>query len=262
MEEKDISSGEELENMLQKAFLNIRKNNHAFLGTIEIEGNGFERNVFDECELGWEDVEKLMNIHIERRQTIQFPELTEESFIAIKYFGNEEVIDFIANSDSQGMLEIASDMQRDDRYKKGMLCGIICVDLEASYFFVLSNNFMNLDEEEPKLTIDQRILERMYEQIENAGLTPVSWFKIRFGFKCFESLFLWEEIKDGAVVPLIKDNYDFYIKKLLKTKAQEDSLKSLVESEMPDIRPNICPHCGKKNPPIATMCIGCNQKLE
>jgi hypothetical protein len=234
MEEKDIESVDELENMIQKAFINIRQTGSIFIGVIEIEGNGFERNVFDECELEWEDIEKLMNIHIERRQTIQFPELSVDSFIDMRTYGNQENIKFLTNPSAQGLLEIAEETRNNPLFITAILGGIICVDEEAAYFFILSDNFSQNNPEGEQFIIDNNALNKMYSLIENAGLTPVSWFKISAGFKGFETIFLWDEIKEGPFMGMVKDKYDFFISKLLKTKATEDKIRDHAIAEFPN----------------------------
>ena len=80
MDEKDIESIDQLENMLQTTFISIRKNNNTFLGLVEIEGNGFESRIFEECPLESGDLNKLMQIHVDQRLSAEFPKLTEREF--------------------------------------------------------------------------------------------------------------------------------------------------------------------------------------
>jgi hypothetical protein len=231
MEEKDVESPQQLENMLQVGFLNIRKNNHLFLGIMEIEGNGFEKNVFDEFALEWEEIEKLMQIHIDRRAIMKYPKISEENWIEIRYFGKHREI--FANNGRQGTLEIAEEISKDDRYSKGKMAGIVCVDDLAVYFFILGNNFEHLDEPEYQMEVDKENLQKMYDLIDSSNLTPVSWWKLHFGIDAFESLFFWEEIKDSVIVHMVKDNYTKYIEKLLETKHKEDAIRLQKQVELP-----------------------------
>ncbi len=65
------------------------------------------------------------------------------------------------------------------------MCRIICVDEEAAYLFILSDNLDQMDVEEPDCPIHRKTLEKMYDLIEKTGFLPVSWFKIAFGFNGF-----------------------------------------------------------------------------
>jgi len=230
MDEKDITDPSQFEDIIQKAFLNIRKNNTLFVGLIEIEGNGFEAKIFEECPVLSADIKKLMNIHIQRRETAKFPEISQEGFIDIKFYGqNREIID---NPNIQGVLDIAKELSEDPRYAKGTLTGIVCVKQDAAYFFILSNNFDQMDILEPKYSIDNVTLNKMYEMVEHEGLIPVSWFKIRFGFQALDSLFLWQDIKEGPIGSMIQENYQKYISHLMQSKASEDALKEKIVKKL------------------------------
>jgi hypothetical protein len=187
MDEKDIESSGDLENIIQKAFISIRRNNQIFLGIMEIEGNGFEKNVFEEFELPWEEIEKLMQINIKRRMIIKYPEISKENWIEIRYYGKQK--DFLANNIRQGTLEIAEETVKDPRYSQGILIGIVCVDEEATYFFILGDNFDHLNESNYKMPVDRITLEKMHDLIDKSQLTPVSWWKLKFGFAGLEMLF-------------------------------------------------------------------------
>ena len=230
LREKEIDSGEEYENLLQNAFVRIKSNNHVFLGLCDFEGNGFERNVFDpELMLGNDDIQKLMDIHQKKRESMQFPELENEQWIEIRYFGNPEIINLLTNPNSNSILEIANKIQETPIYSKGVITGIVCLDQEAAYFFILSDNLNTINEEVPQFQIDFETLNRMYHMIDEMGLNPASWWRISFGFKSFESYFQWDEIKDGVVFPIIKENYEHYVLKLLDTKLNEDRIRESLE---------------------------------
>ena len=152
MDEKDIESIDQLENMLQTTFISIRKNNNTFLGLVEIEGNGFESRIFEECPLESGDLNKLMQIHVDRRLSAEFPKLTEENFINIKFYGQHR--EFIENPQISGILDIAQEITDNPIYAKGFLTGVVCVGSEAAYFFILTDNFDQLNAESPTFTID------------------------------------------------------------------------------------------------------------
>ena len=259
-----------MENVLQKAFIRIRRNNQIFIGLAEIEGNGFENGVFDELEISSSDIQKLMDIHQKRRTNTVFPEISQDSWIEMQYFGKPETIHFLTNPNSPGALDIASDSVQDPRFQKGKICGIICVDEEAAYLFILVDNLQDLTQEATPYPIDEETLQKMYSLIESAKLTPVSWCKIAFGFQSFESLFLWEEVNEGVIAPLIREKYDQYIQKMLMVKRREDHLRLQVEAVFPDLTEEEeqtsehaikCPSCGTENPEDSNFCVACGNKI-
>ncbi len=234
LRDKEIDSGEEFENLLQNAFVRIKGNNHIFIGLCDLEGNGFERNVFDpELMLDDQEIQKLMAIHQQKRENMQFPELENEQWIEIRYYGKPETIKLLTNPSSNSTLEIAKDIRENPIYAKGVIAGIVCLDQDGAYFFILSDNIQNIDEEEPRFQIDNVTLDRMYNMIDEMGLSPASWWRISFGFKSFESYYQWDEIKDGVVFPIIKDNYEKYVLKLLETKMNEDRIRESLEKRFP-----------------------------
>ncbi|QEE15482.1 hypothetical protein DSAG12_01308 [Promethearchaeum syntrophicum] len=235
-----IDEPEDLERIIHNGFINIKRNNHVFLGICEINGNGFETNSFEtELEMKTEDLIKLNEIYLDRIKTITYPPLVEDKWIEIHYIGNEKTIEFLTNPSSVGILDIAYDTINDMRYSKGKLSGIICVDEEAAYFFILTTNFDNLSTENPNNSIDYENLSKMYELIEaskdTTKLTPVSWCQIGFGFQAFQNVPLWFDVKDGSIMEIVKENYNKYIKGILNTKEREDELRIKIESEFPDI---------------------------
>lgn len=270
MDEKDIESPDELENILQKAFIRIRRNNQIFMGLTELEGNGFENNVFDELEIPSEEIQKLLEIHLKRRTSTEFPKITQDSWIEMRYFGRAETIEFLTNPNSHGALDIAADSVEDPRFQKGKICGIMCVDEEAANLFILSDNLDDLTKEDTSYTIDQDTMQKMFSLIDSEGLTPVSWCKISFGYESFEILSLWDDIKDGVIFPIIKEKYDQYIQKMLHIKQREDNLRLKIEADFPDfkdfeepISENAikCLNCGTENPEDSNFCVACGNKI-
>ncbi|MHA1672312.1 MAG: hypothetical protein ACTSYI_01665 [Promethearchaeota archaeon] len=234
LRDKEIDSGEEYENLLQNAFVRIKGNNHIFLGLCDLEGNGFERNVFDpELMLDNQEIQKLMGIHQQKRENMQFPVLENEQWIEIRYYGKPETIKLLTNPHSNSTLEIANDIRDNTIYAKGVIAGIVCLDQDGAYFFILSDNLQTINEEESQFQIDFETLNRMHNMIDEMGLSPASWWRISFGFKSFESYFQWDEIKDGVVFPIIKDNYEKYVLKLLETKLNEDRIRDSLEKRFP-----------------------------
>jgi len=234
-----IDEPEGLERIIHNGFINIKRNGHVFLGICEINGNGFETNSFQtELEMKTEDLTKLNEIYLERIKTIKYPELVDDKWIEIQYIGREKTIEFLTNPSSVGILDIAYDTINDMRYSKGKLSGIICVDEEAVYFFILSDNFDNLSSDNPNYSIDYENLSKMYELIETSKestkLTPVSWCQIGFGIQAFQNVPLWYDVKDGSIMEIVKENYNKYIKGILDTKEREDELRTKIELEFPE----------------------------
>ena len=177
-----IDEPTDLENIIQQGFINIKRDKKVFLGICVINGNGFETNSFPtELEMKTEDLTKLNEIYLDRIKIMKYPPLVDDTWIEIHYIGRTETIEFLTNPNSVGMLDIAYDTINDMRYSKGKISGIICVDEEAVYFFILSDNFGNLSTENPNYSIDYENLSKMYELIETTKLTPVSWCQ----FSCF-----------------------------------------------------------------------------
>ena len=116
------------------------------------------------------------------------------------------------------------------RYSKGKITGIICVDEEAVYFFILSDNF----KENSNYSIDYENLSKMYELIETTKLTPVSWCQFAFGFPAFQNVPLWYDVKDGSIMEIVKENYEKYIQGIIATKEREDKLRKEIESDFPE----------------------------
>ncbi len=226
-----IDEPEDLERIIHNGFINIKRNNQIFLGICEISGNGFETNSFEpELEMESKDLIKLNEIYLNRVKNIKYPTLIEEKWIEIHYIGNTDSIKFLTNPKSVGILDIAYDSIDDLRYSKGKLSGIICVDEEAVYFFILSNNF----KEDPNYPIDHETLSNMYELIETTKLVPVSWCQFAFGFQGFQNVPLWFDVKDGSIMEIVKENYEKYIQGILDTKEREDKLRTKIESEFPE----------------------------
>ena len=217
-----------------------------------------------------------MKIHSKKRESVQFPRLSEDSYIEVRYFGTPRLIEFIANPNSQGTLEIAEEIQFDEKYSRGSIGGIICTDFEAVYFFLLTDNFDQLDAEEPEYVISEDTLLKMFSMIESQNLTPTSWFKIDYGFNGFNSMFLWEEVKESVIIDMVKDKYNYYIGKLLKTKQREDSIKQQIEQQYDKFSKiinkleskseqegkSICPKCGEDIPQDSTFCPACGMKID
>ena len=232
-----IDEPEDLERIIHNGFINIKRNNHVFLGICEINGNGFETNSFEtELEMKTEDLTKLNETYLDRIKNLKYPPLVEEKWIEIHYIGRTETIEFLTNPSAVGILDIAFDNINDMRYSKGNLSGIICVDEEAVYFFILSDNFNNLSTDNPNYSIDYENLSKMYELIETTKLTPVSWCQFAFGFQAFQNVPLWYDVKDGSIMEIVKENYNKYIKSFLDTKEREDELRTKIESEFPEIK--------------------------
>ncbi|MHA1619497.1 MAG: hypothetical protein ACTSVZ_09455, partial [Promethearchaeota archaeon] len=191
---KEIEEKGELEDLLQNAFITIRRNNHIFLGLICLEGNGFETTVYAENDLSSSEIAKLNENYMGRRDTAKFPEIAKEHWISMQYYGREEAISFLMNPNATGALEIATNSIQDRRFQKGIVCGIICVDEVAGHFFMLSDNLNELDSDSPAFQTQQETLDKMFYMIESSGLTPVSWCKMIFGYQSLDEIPFFDEI--------------------------------------------------------------------
>ena len=231
---KEIEEKGELEDLLQNAFITIRRNNHIFLGLICLEGNGFETTVYAENDLSSSEIAKLNEIYMGRRDTAKFPEIAKEHWISMQYYGREEAISFLMNPNATGALEIATNSIQDSRFQKGIVCGIICVDEVAGHFFMLSDNLDELDVDSPAFQTHPETLDKMFYMIESSGLTPVSWCKMIFGYQSLDEIPFFDEIKDGIIGQMITEKYKKYINKLIDSKKREDRLSDLGTTHIPD----------------------------
>ncbi len=231
--EKDVESPEELTTLLEKAFQRVQTDDHVFLGICQLEGNGFQRTVFDECALSDADIAHLTQIYLHHCQHIQFPKLTSEHWIEIRYYGRPSVIEFLQNPNAIGALEIAREMATDSRYTCGILTGIICLDDRAAYFFILTDNFDTLSQDPTQFRFDHPTLAHLYSSIDVRHLVPKSWCKFVFGLSGMHLLTYWDEVEPSDRMIKIQTDYNDYLHKQQAIKIEEDRIRQLVKLQDP-----------------------------
>jgi hypothetical protein len=96
---------------------------------------------------------------------------------------------------------------------------------------------------------------------ENHHMTPVAWCKMTFGFQAFDAIPLWEVIKDGLIVKVIREKYERYLNDLLLTELDSNNYLLEDRGEAPRKFP-FCPMCGCENKEKALNCITCGFNLE
>jgi hypothetical protein len=230
----EIKTKEELEQSFQNALGHLKKYNLLILGTIYLESNSFKESPLEDCPVGKVTLKRLEQILEDRQESFEVPKLSETQFITMRYYGPNS--DIIANSEAQGLMDIADEITKKDMFLKGILSGIVCVDKNSAHFFILSNNFKQLQESNPKYTIDQPTIDMMYQMIRSYELTPISWFRIRLGINSFDYMDLgrnlsgsWYELKNQGQLKMVFDEYYKYLHKILKSKADQDAIQSRME---------------------------------
>ena len=110
----------------------------------------------------------------------------------------------------------------------------------------------------------------MFNMIKNQNLIPVSWCKMKFGFRGFDDIPLWDEMKEGIIMKIIIERYEKYLGSLVKSKYQEDAVRQRVEAEYDIIYKdeqtdrNVikCSYCGTENSRFGTLCMACGKTLK
>ncbi len=225
LETKEITDYATYKNKLHQTLKKIIKNNHILLGTLDIQGNGFQSCPFPEIEFNEKKRLLLENIHHFKRTHIQFPQEAPDGWISAYYFAQTHVLNRIPNLDTPDILELAHLDYTRQIYSHGSLIGIACIENNAAYLFFLTNDLSV--SEEPKIysEIDEAMFDIMVEMIRNSSLCPVSWFKIDLGLDSVVEMKFREYVIKDPEIKNIKTNYKKYRANLSKSFLREKRIR-------------------------------------
>ncbi len=195
----------------------IMNEKRLFYGIADFEVDAFmnQNTVIPGLSLEHDLINKLMEAHKKNRDEELFPELirTEEKkkYINITLQGtNKQKIQIEGNSIDDFSMNLMS--------AKGSTTGIVVSSNKSANFFMMNDTIVFQEEEIPEFYIDQDCITVIESGIERDKLFPISWFRFDLGISSFETLELWEKIKDNENLKKILKDYKNYISRLLKKK--------------------------------------------
>ncbi|MHA1720073.1 MAG: hypothetical protein ACTSWX_03550 [Promethearchaeota archaeon] len=210
----------ELENPLQlrdiysKTFQDIIHGREIFLGLLELESNAFEFSLFQELDINEQDLQTLRQFYQDKSE-IKLPSL-KDGHVQIRWYGDgKEYFTFI-NHECIGIYDLADIIYSDPAYDDKYATGIVCVDSNSTYFFILNNDFEKKTNE-----INEKTLEIMYQKLLNTDLAPLCWFKITLGLESLKKHTFWREASQYSTLGIILQNYKKYLKGLTIIKEKE-----------------------------------------
>jgi hypothetical protein len=213
----ELENPTQLRDIYSKAFQKIIKNSQIFLGVLELEFNAFEFSLFQELEISEEYLDEIKNSHHGINEVDQFPKLQDEHIQMIWVGKGKE---YFTNNDCEGSLDLAAKFNSNQQYLKGYATGIVCVDGESTYLFILANNF-----EDNWKKLDEDTLELLFENLKSSKMAPLCWFKISLGLESLTLHPYWKSAKQYTSLLRVMDNYKKYVDELIAIKAKEDQYK-------------------------------------
>ena len=209
----DLDNPMQLVSIYRKTLQDIMKGGELFLGTLELESNSFEFSLFPELDLEEEDLQKIQNYYHKTIRKGNFPQL-QDGYIKIIWSGMGK--EFFTNPDCFGILELAEKMTIDSAYDNSSASGVVCVDSESTYFYILTNSFISQDG-----FIDIATLNEMYHRIETTSMAPLCWFNIKIGISSLKAHPFWKNASQYTDLLFVMDNYQKYIDTLVKINESE-----------------------------------------
>ncbi len=210
----------EFENPLQlleiycKSFQDIMHGGEIFLGLLELESNAFEFSLFQELDINEQDLGTLQQFYQDKSE-VKLPSL-KDGHVQIRWFGNgKEYFTFI-NHDCVGIYDLADIVCSDPAYDNKYVTGIVCVDSNSTYFFILNNNFKGNSDK-----INEKTLEIMYQKLLKTNMAPLCWFKITLGLESLKKHTFWKQASQFSTLGMILQNYKKYLKGLTIIKEKE-----------------------------------------
>ena len=210
----------ELENPLQlrdiycKSFQDIMYGGEIFLGLLELESNAFEFSLFQELDIIEQDLETLQQFYQDKSE-VKLPSL-KDGHVQIRWFGDgKEYFTFI-NHDCIGIFDLADIICSDIAYDNKYATGIVCVDSNSTYFFILNNDFKGNSNK-----INEETLEIMYQKLLKTDMAPLCWFKITLGLESLKKHAFWKQASQFSTLGIILQNYKKYLKGLTIIKEKE-----------------------------------------
>ncbi len=185
----ELKDATQLRDIVQKTFQDIIKGSELFLGILELESNAFEFSLFREIDVSEEEVEKLRDLYQNKIKEGKYPKL-KDRHIKITWYGKGR--EYFINPDCIGILDLASKFIKNPAYNNRYVAGVVCVDKESTYFYILSNNLTSNMESQPIEEVDKDLLLDLYKDVEEKNIAPLCWFKITLGFESLAIHQFWQ----------------------------------------------------------------------
>jgi len=120
------------------------------------------------------------------------------------------------------------------RLSKGYAIGLVCASKNAVSLYIISENIVFDEESIQEHRIDEENLKQIEKDFTRKKfffgkkvLFPISWFRIDVGLRSFETLDLWNEIKDDPDLQKAFNYYDRYISGLIYKKFKPEIMKDM-----------------------------------
>lgn len=211
---------EALVNSISKAINKITKNKRLFYGILDLEVDAFlnENTIIPGLEIPPKVINKLMEAHRNTKDKILFPKILRDAGkqpkVQIKFYGDKkDHLIFYGSS----LEELANQL----RVVRGFATGIVCTTQIIANFYILNDNIVFKEEDEPELYLDDDNIHLIEEGIKNEILTPVNWFRIDLGITALETLNLWNEIKTNDKLQVAIAEYDHYLLEMIFEKFEK-----------------------------------------
>ncbi len=208
---------EALIDTISKNIYNIIKDHRLFYGIADFEVDAFMNKncVIPGLKLDIEIINKLLEAHKKTRDKDLFPDIIIDKGgikkILIEFQGKgKKYLQFYGSK--------LEDLSENLRMAKGFATGIVCTSQGAANLYVMNSNIVLKDDIPSKLYIDRDNIKVIEMGIQREILFPISWFRIDLGIKSFETLKLWDEIKNDIELKKALDHYERYILELIYKK--------------------------------------------
>ncbi len=199
------------------------------IGDFEVDAFLNQNTIIPGLKLDTELINKLLEAHKKNRDEDLFPELIrdkeEERHINISFRGtNHDRLHFPGAN-----LEDISDNLR---MAKGFATGIVCATKAQALFFMMNDKIVFREDATPEFYIDQKSIRTIESGIKNDELFPISWFRFDIGIRSFETLELWDEIKEREKLQEILKKYDNYIINFVVSKYKDLAATSKIGADL------------------------------
>ncbi len=203
-----------------KSINQIIKKRQLFYGIIDLEVDAFlnANTVIPGLKLDINVINKLMLAHKETRNRDLFPEIIRDikkrKKIKVEFQGEKKNNLIFHGSKLE-------DLANQLRVVKGFATGIVCSSSEAANFYIMNDNIIFKENDNPEFYIDKKNIQTIELGIKRELLFPISWFRIDIGIRALETLQLWNEIKKNDKLINILAEYDHYILNLVFKKFEK-----------------------------------------
>jgi len=204
-----------------RAIVSIIRNQKLFYGIADFEVDAFmnQNTVIPGLTLEADILNKLMDAHKTTRDENKFPDITKaagRNKIKIEFQGTKKKnLHFFGSK----LIDLADRLN----LARGFATGIVCTSRGAANMYIMSDSIVFNDNEERELYIDKDNITIIEMGIERKLLFPISWFRLDLGIKAFETLELWDKVKDDPNVNKALNAYENYITKLILNKYKREA---------------------------------------